>query len=65
MPSMDGLSALEQILGENPSAKIVMISAMGQKAYVERAIELGAKDFITKPFSPPKVINKLQNVAQI
>ncbi|MCD4783074.1 MAG: response regulator [Candidatus Eremiobacteraeota bacterium] len=64
MPSLDGLSAMEQIIGEYPSARVVMISAMGQKAYVERAIELGAKDFITKPFSPPKVIEILQNIVE-
>ena len=40
----------------DPSAKIVMCSAMGQQAMVIEAIQSGAKDFVVKPFKAERVI---------
>ncbi len=62
MPEMDGLAALKEIRAADPSAKVVMCTAMGQKAMVIEAIQNGAKDFIVKPFQPDRVleaVNKL------
>ncbi len=62
MPNMDGITALKTIIAEDPRAKIIMCSAMGQQAMVIQAIQSGAKDFIVKPFQPKRVleaINKL------
>lgn len=62
MPEMDGISAVREIRSNNPDAKIVMCTAMGQKNMVVEAIEAGAKDFIVKPFQPDRVleaVNKL------
>ncbi|MBC8844296.1 response regulator, partial [Escherichia coli] len=50
MPEMDGLEALAQIMAKDPSAKVIMCSAMGQQGMVVDAIKKGAKDFIVKPF---------------
>lgn len=55
MPKRDGLSALPELLKINPSVKVVMISALGDKEKVKQAIVLGAKHFIVKPFKPEKV----------
>lgn len=60
MPEMDGITALKNILGVDPSAKVIMCTAMGQQALVIEAMGAGAKDFITKPFSPAKVIETLR-----
>ena len=46
MPEMDGIQALKKIKEEDPSATIIMCSAMGQQKMVVEAIEAGAKDFI-------------------
>ncbi len=46
----------------NPAAKVVMCSAMGQEAMVVQAIQLGALDFIVKPFKPDRI---LQTVSKI
>jgi two-component system chemotaxis response regulator CheY len=56
MPEMDGLSALREIIALDPSARIVMCSALGQESKVLEAIKLGAKDFVVKPFQPDRVI---------
>lgn len=60
MPEMDGITAVKNILAIDPSAKIVMCTAMGQQTLVIEAMGAGAKDFITKPFSPTKVVETLR-----
>jgi two-component system chemotaxis response regulator CheY len=56
MPEKDGLAALGEIVAADPSAKVVMCSALGQESKVLEAIKLGAKDFVVKPFQPTRVI---------
>ena len=56
MPEKDGLAALVEIVAADPSARVVMCSALGQESKVLEAIKLGAKDFVVKPFQPARVI---------
>lgn len=56
MPQLNGLEALEQLLTTHPNAKVVIVSAVGQKKMVFEAIAKGAKDFIIKPFEPGRVL---------
>ncbi|MCB0874000.1 MAG: response regulator [Thermoleophilia bacterium] len=60
MPEMDGLQALKAIRGDDPSACVVMCSAMGQQSMVIESIQAGAKDFIVKPFQPDRVLEAIQ-----
>ncbi|NMB35653.1 MAG: response regulator [Firmicutes bacterium] len=62
MPNMDGITAIKKIMAEDPQAKIVVVSAMGQKALVIEALNSGAKDFIVKPFQPDRIVEALQKV---
>lgn len=62
MPNMDGLEALKAIRAEDPSASVVMCSAMGQEAMVIEAIKSGAKDFIVKPFKPERVLKTVTSL---
>lgn len=62
MPDMDGITAVKKIMETNPNAKIVMVSAMGQKPMIKEALEAGAKDFIVKPFDREKIISTLNNL---
>lgn len=55
MPDMDGIEATNQIMAIDPSAKIVMVSAMGQMEMVVKAITAGAKDFVVKPVDADKL----------
>jgi two-component system chemotaxis response regulator CheY len=56
MPEKDGLQALAEIMAIDPTAKVVMCSALGQEGKVLEAVKLGAKDFVVKPFQPPRVL---------
>jgi len=60
MPEKDGLAALAEIMAIDPSAKIIMCSALGQEGKVLEAVKLGAKDFVVKPFQPPRVLEAVE-----
>ncbi len=56
MPEKDGLQALREIVSLDPSARVIMCSALGQESKVLEAIKSGAKDFVVKPFQPDRVL---------
>lgn len=60
MPEMDGITALKAIKEKDPTAKIIMCSAMGQQAMVIDAISAGANDFIVKPFQADRVVEAIE-----
>jgi two-component system, chemotaxis family, chemotaxis protein CheY len=60
MPEMDGLAALREIREQDPGARVVMCSAMGQQSMVIESIQAGARDFIVKPFQPDRVLEAVQ-----
>ena len=59
MPRKSGLEALREIIARDPSATVVMCSALGQEALVMEALESGAKDFVVKPFKADHVVEVL------
>ena len=65
MPKMDGIEALSLIRKDDPEAKIVMISAAGQREKMVDALKRGAADFVTKPFEEEKIINTLKDVLKV
>jgi two-component system, chemotaxis family, chemotaxis protein CheY len=63
MPELDGIHALRGILSIDPDAKVIVVSALGQKNILKDAFKLGASDFITKPFDRQNLINTLEQFA--
>ena len=51
MPEMDGLTVLEEMLKIRDDTKIMVVTALSDKATGLKAIKLGAKGFLPKPFS--------------
>ena len=62
MEEVDGVAAVKEIIKNDAQAKIIMVSAMGQHSLVVEAIQAGAKDFVTKPFQPSRVIEAVRRV---
>lgn len=62
MPVMDGLEAAEQILGQDASAKIIMLSAMGDDELIGKAQSLGIRAFLQKPFKAPELIAAIETI---
>ncbi|MGN0154121.1 MAG: response regulator [Lachnospiraceae bacterium] len=55
MPVLDGIEALKKIKGEFPDAKVVMVTAAGQKTKMVEAVQSGADEFVSKPFEPDQL----------
>ncbi len=55
MPVMTGLESLLLIKHENPDAKVVMITAAGQKNNLMQAVKAGAEEFLTKPLEESEI----------
>ncbi len=62
MPVMDGLEALRTIVELDKTAKIVMVTAAGQKTKMVDAIKYGAVEFIAKPFEATQIIEIIRKV---
>jgi len=64
MPKRSGIDAVKAILEVNPTACVVMCSALGQETLVMEALQAGAKDFIVKPFKPDSVLETMNKVVE-
>lgn len=62
MPEINGIQATQKILEGFPDAKIIMISAMDEKAMVMEALRQGAKHYILKPVTYEKVLQVFEKV---
>ncbi|HEV3157924.1 MAG TPA: response regulator [Candidatus Baltobacteraceae bacterium] len=52
MPEMDGISCVDAILSRRPETRILVISALADKATAVEAVRRGAQGFLLKPFTP-------------
>jgi DNA-binding NarL/FixJ family response regulator len=63
MPVLNGIEATRQILTENPSAKVLILSAHSETSYVERVTEVGAAGFLEKQSSVDVLTAAIREVA--
>ncbi len=66
MPRASGLEILERVkdLNHRRDTPMVVLTAKGQDADRNRAFELGAADFVTKPFSPKKLLARIDELIE-
>jgi two-component system chemotaxis response regulator CheY len=62
MPKLSGIDATRQIMKKDKDARIVIITAIGQENFVMEAINVGARDYILKPFKSDEVLRTLERV---
>ncbi len=62
MPVLDGIEALKKIKQEYPDAKVVMVTAAGQKTKMVEAVQNGANEFVSKPFEADQLKNIIDKV---
>lgn len=64
MPELDGLDALREIRRLDPTARVAMLTGLGQRHIVLEALNLGARDFVVKPFRPERVLSAVQKLLE-
>lgn len=64
LPGMDGFDVTKKIRssGSNSNLPIIMLTAKGEEADIVTGLELGADDYIAKPFSPRVLIARIKSV---
>lgn len=62
MPYMDGLECIQKIVSLNPDVRILVISALSDKATGIEALSLGASGFLCKPFSEEELVEALDEL---
>ncbi len=62
MPELDGLTVLEEMLKIKSDVKVMVVTALSDKATGLKAIKLGAKSFLPKPFTPEKIQESFQRL---
>src|SRR2546430_14471609 len=62
MPKLSGLDVCKQLKAKRPSIPIIMLTARGQEVDKVVGLELGADDYVTKPFSIRELIARVKAV---
>lgn len=62
MPGMDGLEAAAIIKHEQPKIRIVFLTAYDEFSYVQKALQLGARDYLLKPVRPNQLTSLLDQL---
>ena len=65
MPEMDGIECIQALLKFDPTIKILVVSALSDKATAIQALKLGARGFVAKPFSDEELQIALLDVADV
>jgi two-component system KDP operon response regulator KdpE len=61
MPDLDGFEVL-QLIRESYQLPVIMLTAKGEEDDKVRGLELGADDYVTKPFSPRELVSRVRAV---
>ena len=64
MPGMDGYELLSRIRNETSNSKmpIIILTSMGKEADIVKGLELGADDYMVKPFSPIELVTRIRKL---
>jgi DNA-binding response OmpR family regulator len=62
LPGLDGLEVCRRLRSRPDEVPIVMLTALGEEADRVLGLQLGADDYVTKPFSPRELVLRVQSV---
>jgi DNA-binding NtrC family response regulator len=65
LPKLNGIDILTSILSISPSCKVILITAFATVDTAVTSLKIGAYDYLTKPFSPDKLLSILRNISQL
>ncbi len=61
MPNMNGIDTLRELMSTDSNARVVMITSLAQKSKILEALQLGAKNYIAKPFEAHNIIGLVED----
>ncbi len=64
MPEMDGIACIQQLMAIDPEVRILVISAMSDKATGIDALKKGARGFLCKPFTEQQLLEALTEITE-
>ncbi|GAA2386404.1 response regulator transcription factor [Dactylosporangium salmoneum] len=62
LPGIDGLEVCRRLRAQDPGLPIIMLTALGEESDRVLGLEIGADDYVTKPFSPRELVLRVQSV---
>jgi two-component system, chemotaxis family, chemotaxis protein CheY len=62
LPDSNGLDLLAEMAAVCPNSKVVVCSSIGQPQVIQKTLDLGARAFIQKPFTPENIAEALQSL---
>ena len=62
MPYISGMELIELTKEKHQGCPIIVLSSLGQESTILKAFELGADDFMTKPFSPVELLVRIKKL---
>jgi len=62
MPEMDGIACIDKMMALDPKIKIIVVSALSDKATGIEALSKGARGFLCKPFSDAELVESLEKL---
>ncbi len=65
MPLMDGIKLTETLASELPTSPVIIMSVQGERDYLRRAMQAGAREFLIKPFSHDELVAAIRRVYQL
>jgi DNA-binding NarL/FixJ family response regulator len=64
LPGMGGLEVLRRLLAEDPAARILVFSMHAEALYAARALQAGARGYVSKNADPEELLTALQRIAE-
>ena len=65
MPELDGVETLRELRTTDAAARVVMVSAVDQRAKLRECFALGAIDFVVKPFDKQRLLSLFEKYAAV
>jgi len=67
MPEMDGFQVIQELRSDQSlrDVAVIFLTALNDTSFEEKGLELGAVDYITKPFSPSVVLTRVHNYLEL
>jgi pilus assembly protein CpaE len=65
MPDMDGIAATEQIRQKIPFVQVIILTVQEDANYMRRALQVGARDFLTKPPMPDELVTAIRRAGRV